>query len=59
MLSHSPFVGHGLKLSNFYTDYCNVLKFTEYWKQNGICLSSFYMHGLGSLATLRLPDHAD
>ena len=59
MLSHSPVVGHGLKLPNFHTDYCKVLKFTEYSEQNGVYLSSFYTHGPGSLATLWPPDHAD
>ena len=34
----SSLVAHGLKLSNFYADYCKLLKFIEYWEQNGICL---------------------
>ena len=32
------FVDYALELSNFYTDYCKLLKFIEYWEQNGICL---------------------
>ena len=26
------FVDYDLKLSNFYTDYCKLLKFIEYWE---------------------------
>ena len=32
------FVVHDLKLSNFCADYCKLLKFIEYWEQDGICL---------------------
>jgi hypothetical protein len=35
---NSIFVDHDLKLSKFYADYCRLLKFIEYWEQNGICL---------------------
>lgn len=36
--SDSNPVAYGLKLSNFYADYCKPLKYIEYWEQNGICL---------------------
>ena len=39
-LLQSPiFVDYDLELSNFYTDYCKLLKFIEYWEQYGIGLS--------------------
>ena len=59
MLSHSPFVEYPPWIIGLYTDYCKVLKFTEYSEQNGVYLSSFYTCGPGSLATLGFPDHAD
>ena len=31
-----PFVDHDLELSNFYTDYCKLLKFIEYWELDGV-----------------------
>ena len=34
--SASFLVDYDLKLSNFYTDYCKLLKFIEYWEQNVI-----------------------
>ena len=32
----SPLVDHDLKLSNFYADYCRLLKFIEYWEQDDV-----------------------
>ena len=34
--SASLLVAYALELSNFYTDYCKLLKFIEYWEQNVI-----------------------